>query len=117
MSREETNRFLSLQSDAGAGHDFLLALAVNHLTHTDAVAVKDNIKQHTQAHAKVRVLPPRPQDYAPEISRIFAATLANALSSLNVRSGISGHSREHEVGNRMRYDDMDDRQSGTKLSM
>ena len=59
----------------------------------------------------------RPQDYTPEISKAFAAILANALSSLNVSSGISGHNLEHEVGHRTRYDDMDERQSGTKLSM
>ena len=117
MSREETVRFLSLQSDAGARHDFLLALAVHHLTHADAVAVKERIKQHTQAQARVRILPPRPQDYTPEISRVFASTLANALSSLNVRSGVSGHNREHEVGHRTKYDDMDERQSGTRMSM
>ena len=117
MSREETNRFLSLQSDAGAGHDFLLALAVHYLTHTDAVAVKERIRQHTQSQVKVRILPLRPQDYTPEISKAFAAILANALSSLNVSSGISGHNLEHEVGHRTRYDDMDERQSGTKLSM
>ena len=117
MSREETTRFLSLQSDAGAKHDFLLALAVNHLTHTDAVAVNEKIKQQTRELTKVRVLPLRFQDYTPEISKAFAATLSNALSSLNVSSGISGHNWEHEVGHLTRYDDMDDRQSGTKLSM
>lgn len=117
MSREETNRFLSLQSNAGSKHDFLLALAVNHLTHTDALAVKDKIKQHTRELTKVRVLPLRFQDYTPEISKAFAATLSNALFSLNVSSGISGHNREHEVGHRTRYDDMDDRQSGTRMSM
>lgn len=117
MSREETVRFLSLQSDAGARHDFLLALAVHHLTHADAVAVKERIKQHTQAQARVRILPPRPQDYTPEISRVFASTLANALSSLNVSSGVTGRNREHEVSKHSRYDDIDDRQSGTKMSM
>lgn len=117
MSREETDRFLSLQSDAGSKHDFLLALAVNHLTHTDAVAVKERIRQQTRELTKVRIIPPRPQDYTPDIARVFAATLANALSSLNVRSGVSGHNREHEVGHRTKYDDMDERQSGTRMSM
>lgn len=117
MNREETARFLSLQSDAGSKHDFLLALAVNHLTHTDAVAVKERIRQQTRELTKVRIIPPRPQDYTPDIARVFAATLANALSSLNVRSGVSGHNREHEVGHRTKYDDMDERQSGTRMSM
>lgn len=117
MSREETSRFLSLQSDAVARHDFLLALAVHHLTHADAVAVKDRIRQQTQSQTKVRVLPPRHQDFTPEISRVFAATLANTLSSLNVSSGAIGRNREHEVGKHSRYDDIDDRQSGTKMSM
>ena len=117
MDSDESRRFLSLQPDANARHDFLLALATHHLTHTDAVAVKERIKQHTQAQARVRILPPRPQDYTPEISRVFASTLANALSSLNVSSGVTGRNREHEVGKHSRYDDIDDRQSGTKMSM
>lgn len=59
----------------------------------------------------------RHQDFTPDLSRAFATNLASALHSLNVSSGVSGHKREHEVGNRTRYDDIDDRQPGTKLSM
>ena len=117
MDSDESRRFLSLQSDADARHDFLLALATHHLTHTDAVAVKERIRQQTRELTKVRIIPPRPQDYTPDIARVFAATLANALSSLNVRSGVSGHNRELEVGHRTKYDDMDERQSGTRMSM
>lgn len=82
-----------------------------------SASVKERIRQHTQAQARVRILPPRPQDYMPEISRVFATTLANALSSLNVSSGVTGRNREHEVSKHSRYDDIDDRQSGTKMSM
>lgn len=117
MDSDESRRFLSLQSDANARHDCLLALATHHLTHADAVAVKDRIRQQTQSQTKLRILPPRPQDYTPEISRVFASTLANALSTLNVSSGVTGRNREHEVGKHSRYDDIDDRQSGTKMSM
>lgn len=45
------------------------------------------------------------------------AIIANALSSLNVSSGATGRNREHEVDKHSRHDDIDDRQSGTKLSM
>lgn len=117
MDSDESRRFLSLQPDANARHDFLLALATHHLTHADAVAVKNRIRQQTQSQTKLRVLPPRHQDFIPDLSRAFAINLASALYSLNVSSGVSGHKREHEVGNRTRYDDIDDRQSGTKLTM
>lgn len=117
MDSDESRRFLSLQPDANARHDFLLALATHHLTHADAVAVKNRIRQQTQSQTKLRVLPPRHQDFTPDLSRAFAINLASALYSLNVSSGVSGHKREHEVGNRTRYDDIDDRQSGTKLTM
>lgn len=117
MDSDESRRFRSLQPDANARQDFLLALAANHLTLADAVAVKDRIRQQTQTQTKVRVLPLRHQDFTPDLSRAFAGNLASALHSLNVSSGISGHKREHEVGNHSRYDDIDDRQSGTKLTM
>ena len=94
-----------------------MSIAMLHLTRKDAEAVKDRIKQNTQSKAGVRILPSRPQDYSPEISQVFTFNLANALSSLNVSSGSSGYKREHEVGNRSRYDDIDDRQSGTRLTM
>lgn len=117
MDSDESRRFLSLQSDANARHDFLLALATHHLTHADAVAVKDRIRQQTQSQTKLRVLPPRHQDFTPDLSRAFAINLASALYSLNVSSGVTGRNREHEVGKHSRYDDIDDRQSGTKMSM
>lgn len=117
MSKDETEHFMTVQSDDKAKHDFLMALAVHHLTRTDAVMVKDSIKQLTITQTAARVLPSRPQDYTPEQSKVFALNLSSVLSSLNVNSAASGHKREHEVGKHTHYDEIDDRQSGTKLSM
>ncbi|QCD42891.1 hypothetical protein E7747_11715 [Duncaniella dubosii] len=117
LTSEEESKFRSLHSDEQARQDFLMSIAMLHLTRRDAEAVKERIRQNTQPKAGVRILPSRPQDYSPEISQVFTFNLANALSSLNVSSGSSGYKREHEVGNRSRYDDIDDRQSGTRLTM
>ena len=117
LTSEEEAKFRSLHADEQARQDFLMSIAMLHLTRKDAEAVKERIKQNTQSKAGVRILPSRPQDYSPEISQVFTFNLANALSSLNVSSGSSGYKREHEVGNRTRYDDIDNRQSGTRLTM
>lgn len=117
MNKDEKDHFMTIHSDDKAKHDFLIALAVHHLTRTDAVMIKDSIKQRTLSQAAPRVLPSRPQDYTPEISRLFAINLSSVLSSHNVNSTASSHKREHEVGKHTRYDDIDDRQSGIKLSM
>lgn len=117
MSRDEKNQFMTIQSDDKAKHDFLMVLAAHHLTRTDAVMIKDSIKQRTLTQTAARVLPTRPQDYTTEQSKLFALNLSSVLSSLNVNSAASGHKREHEVGKHTRYDDIDDRQPDTKLSM
>lgn len=117
LTPEEESTFRSLHADEQTRQDFLMSIAMQHLTRKDADAVKDRIKQNTQSKAGVRIPPSRTQDYSPEISQVFTFNLANALSSLNVSSGSSGHKREHEVGSRSRYDDIDDRQSGTSLYM
>lgn len=117
MNSEDTRRFLALQSDDKTRHDFLMHVSVHHLTHADAVAIKDRIRQQTQLQTRIRVLPARHQDFTPEISRSFAFNLLSALSSINIYSKTSGHNREYEVGKRSRYDDIDERQSGTNLSI
>ncbi len=117
MSRDEKDHFMTIQSDDKAKHDFLMALAVHHLTRTDAVIVKDSIKQRTLSQTAARVLPSRPQDYTTEQSKLFAVNLSSVLSSLNVNSTASGHKREYEIGKHTRYDDIDDRQSSTMMSM
>lgn len=117
MSRDEKDHFMTVQSDDKAKHDFLMDLAVHHLTRTDAVMVKNCIKQRTLSQIAARVLPSRPQDYTTEQSKLFAVNLSSVLSSLNVNSVASGHKREHEVGKHTRYNDIDDRQPGTKITM
>ncbi len=93
MSRNEKDHFMTIQSDDKAKHDFLIALAVHHLTQTDAVMVKESIKQRTLTQTAARVLPSRPQDYTTEQSKLFAVNLSSVLSSLNVNSAASGHKR------------------------
>lgn len=117
MNKDEKEHFLAIQSDDKAKHDFLMSLAVHHLTRMDAIMVQDNIKQRTLTQTAARVLPSRPQDYTPEQSKVFTVNLSSVLSSINVNSAASSHKREHEVGRYTIYDDIDDRQSGTKLTM
>lgn len=117
MSRDEKSHFITVQSNDKAKHDFLMDLAVHHLTRADAIMVKDSIKQRTLSQTTARVLPSRPQDYTTEQSKLFAVNLSSVLSSLNVNSAASSYKREHEVGKNARYDDIDDCQSGTKLTM
>ena len=95
-----------------------MSIAMLHLTRKDAEAVKERIKQNTQSKAGVRILPSRPQDYSPEISQVFTFNLANALSSLNVRSGSSAYKHEStKSANRPATTTSTTVQSGTRLTM
>ena len=95
--------------------DFLLNLAVHYLTREDARAIIQRIRQTTKDQTGVRVLS-HPQDFTQYTARIFALNFAKVLSCFNVNTD-RGENREWEVGNRSRYDDLDTRQSGTRLSM
>ena len=73
------------------------------------------IRQTTKDQTGVRVLS-HPQDFTQQTANVFALNFAKVLSCFNV--GIDhGENREWEVGNRSRYDDLDTKQSGTRLSM
>ena len=59
----------------------------------------------------------RSSDYTPEIVQVFTMHHMEAVRRL--LSAQSGHStnREWEVGKQKRYEDIDDKQSGTQLMM
>ena len=82
----------------------------------DARTITRRIKEQTLSRTGARVLPNRPQDFPEQTMRIFAMNLSAAISSLNVNTA-HGINREWEVGHRSRNDDIDNRQSGTNLSM
>ena len=95
--------------------DFLLNLAVHYLTREDARAIIQRIRQTTKDQIGVRVLS-HPQDFTQQTANVFTLNFAKVLSCFNVNTE-RGENREWEVGNRSRYDDLDTRQSGTRLSM
>ena len=94
-------------------HDFLHNLAVHYLTREDARAIIQRIRQTTKDQTGVRVLT-HPQDFTQQTANVFALNFAKILSCFNVSTD-RGENREWEVGNRSLYDDLDTRQSGTRL--
>nr|MBD5377551.1 hypothetical protein [Bacteroides sp.] len=96
-------------------HDYLLNLAVHYLTREDARAIIQRIRQTTKDQTGVSVLS-HPQDFTQQTANVFALNFAKVLSYFNVNTE-RGENREWEVGNRSRYDALDTKQSGTRLSM
>jgi len=94
--------------------DFLNNLAVHYLTKEDARSIIQRIRQDTKSQTGVRVLP-QPKDFTSQMAKSFSLNLASSLSFLNIDT-TRGENREWEVGNRSRYDDVDNQQSGTRLS-
>ncbi|MDE6383537.1 MAG: hypothetical protein K2K79_04195, partial [Paramuribaculum sp.] len=94
---------------------YLLNLAVHYLTKEDARAIIQRIRQTTKNQTGVRVLS-HPQDFTQQTAHVFALNFAKVLSCFNVNTD-RGENREWEVGNYSRYNDLDTRQSGTRLSM
>ena len=95
--------------------DYLLNLAVHYLTREDARAIIQRIRQTTKDQTGVRVLS-HPQDFTQKTANVFALNFVKVLSCFNVNTE-RGENREWEVGNRSRDDDLDNRLSGTKMSM
>ncbi len=95
--------------------DFLNNLAVHYLTREDVRSIIQRIRQTTKDQTTVRVLP-QPKDFTSQMVKSFSLNLASSLSFLDVDTS-RGENREWEVGNRSRYDDIDNSQSGTRLSM
>lgn len=95
--------------------DFLNNFAIHYLTREDARSIIQRIRQTTKDHTAARVLP-QPKDFTSQMAKSFSLNLASSLSFLNVDTS-RGENREWEVGNRSRYDEIDTRQSGTRLSI
>ncbi|MDE6649971.1 MAG: hypothetical protein K2K45_08585 [Muribaculaceae bacterium] len=98
--------------------EFLLNLAVEYLTRADAEEIIQHIRRTMREEIKKdRYFLPKQQELSPQLSQIFVQVLTNAISRFNVGGGSQDQNREWEVGNRSQYDDLDTRQSGTRLSM
>ncbi|MBD5315651.1 MAG: relaxase/mobilization nuclease domain-containing protein [Bacteroides sp.] len=95
--------------------DYLLNLAVHYLTREDARAIIQRIRQTTKDQTGVRVLS-HPQDFTQQTANVFALNFAKVLSCFNINTE-RGENREWEVGNRSLYDDLDTKQSGSRLCM
>lgn len=114
MTQEEINRYRAMPPSEQ--QEYLRKLAIAYFTHEDARTITRRIKEQTLAQTGTKVLANRTQDYPEQITRIFAMNLSAAISSLNVNTA-HGMNREWEVGRRSRYDAIDNKQSGTQLSM
>ncbi|MDE6409208.1 MAG: relaxase/mobilization nuclease domain-containing protein [Muribaculaceae bacterium] len=113
MDSQDENNYRILSSDDR--QDYLLNLAVHYLTREDARAIIQRIRQTTKDQTGVRVLS-HPQDFTQQTANTFALNFAKVLSCFNVNTE-HGENREWEVGNHSRFDDLDTKQSGTRLSM
>jgi len=94
--------------------NFLNNLAIHYLTREDARSIIQRIRQTTKNQTAVRVLP-QPKDFTSQTAKAFSLNLTSALSFLKVEID-RGQNREWEVGNRSRYDDVDNQQPGTRMS-
>lgn len=113
MDSQEESDYRRLSPDDR--QDYLLNLAVHYLTREDARAIIQRIRQTTKDQTGVRVLS-HPQDFTQHTANAFALNFAKVLTCFNVNTE-RGENREWEVGNYSRYNDLDTRQSGTRLSM
>lgn len=113
MDRQDESRYRRLSPNDT--QDFLNKHAIHYLTREDAQSIIQRIRQTTKDQTAVRVLP-QPKDYTSQTAKAFSLNLASSLSFLNVDTSRGGN-REWEVGDRSRYDDMDNGQSGTRISI
>ena len=97
---------------------FLLNLAIDYLTRSEAEEIIQHIKRTMREQIKRdKYVLPKQQDFTPQQAQTFVQALKNAISRFNVEGGSQSQNREWEVGNRTLYDDLDTRQSGSHLSM
>lgn len=113
MDSQDESDYRRLSPDSRP--EYLLNLAVHYLTREDARAIIQRIRQTTKDQTGVRVLS-HPQDFTQQTANVFALNFAKVLSCFNVGTD-RGENREWEVGNHSRYEDLDTKQSGTRLSM
>ena len=113
MDSQDENDYRRLSPDDRQA--YLLNLAVHYLTREDARAIIQRIRQTTKDQTGVRIIPHQ-QDFTQQTANVFALNFAKVLLCFNVNIE-RGENREWEVGNCSRYDDLDTKQSGSRLSM
>ena len=117
MTADELRCHARLQGEAA--NSYLHQLAILRITHEDATELTNRIKQLTAESTGSITLPLRQSDYNPEQSKAFTSHQSSVLIRLMPRDTSSTHSanREWEVGKQSRYDNIDNQQSGTQLTM
>jgi len=114
MDQDESDCYS--KTDPDDKQDFLMRLAVDHITDKSAQDIVNRIEQQATSKIGVRSLPIRPKEYTPELVTAISHILSVNLSRFNVGIG-HGQNREWEVGHKSRYDDLDNRMSDTRISM
>ena len=105
MDQDESDRYR--KTDPDDRQDFLMRLAVDHLTNKSAQDIVNRIDQQATNKTGVRSLPIRPKEYTPEIITAISHVLSLNLSRFNVGTR-HGQNREWEVGYKGNYDRIDD---------
>lgn len=115
MTADESRCYIQLKEDAANG--YLRQLAVFRLTNEDATELTKRIREQTTKSTGNSVFSFRSSVHTPKIVQKFTAHHADTVRRL--LSAQPGHSsnREWEVGKHNRYEDIDNRQSDTQLTM
>lgn len=117
MTADELRCHARLQGEAANG--YLHQLAILRITHEDATELTNRIKELTAKSTGSTVLPIRQSDCTAEQAKAFTTHQSTVLVRLILRDTSSTHSanREWEVGKQSRYDNIDNQQSGSQLTM
>lgn len=117
MTAEELRCHARLQGEAA--NCYLRQLAILRITHEDATALTNRIKELTAKSTGSITLPLRQSDYTEEQAKAFTIHQCATLTRLMPRDTSSTHSanREWEVGKQSRYDHIDNQQSGIKITL
>lgn len=117
MTADELRCHARLQDNAANG--YLRQLAILRITHEDATELTNRIKELTAKSTGSITLPLRQSDYTPEQAKAFISHQYTVLARLVHRDTSSTQSanREWEVGKQSHYDNIDNQQSGTQLTM
>ena len=117
MTADELRCHAKLQDEAASG--YLRQLAILRVTHEDATELTNRIKELTAKSTGNITLPLRQSNYNPEQAKAFTAHQCTVLARLIPRDTTSTHSanREWEVGKQSRYDNINNQQSGSQLTM
>ncbi len=115
MTADELRCHARLQGEAA--NSYLHQLAIMRITHEDATALTNRIKELTAKSTGSITL--RQSDYTPEQAKAFTSHQSTVLARLIPHDTSSTHSvnREWEVGKPSRYDHIDNLQSGSRLTI